>query len=214
MTIHTKKTLTRADIRQLVRQKRRDISPQAQMAFSQQLSAQLQKRLSNLIQKNTSNKPINIALYLANDGELNPQPFIDWCWSISNKLNIHVYLPVIHPFSKGNLLFFNYTPSTLMIKNKFGILEPKLDITTLCSALDLDVLFTPLVAFDNAGNRLGMGGGFYDRTLAYIKDNENTVKSTQVIGLAHQCQEVEQLPVEAWDMPLIEVITPEKLIVM
>lgn len=211
---HIENPLTRAEIRQLVRRKRRAISLQEQVSFSQQLSSQLQKRLSRLLQNNVSKAPINIALYLANDGELDPQPFINWCWSRSKSDNIQVYLPVVHPFSEGNLLFFKYTPNTLMIKNKFGILEPKLNITTLCSPLDLHVLFTPLVAFDSSGNRLGMGGGFYDRTLAYIERNKNVVKSTQVIGLAHQCQEVTYLPIEAWDMPLTEIMTPEKLIVV
>ena len=88
--------------------------------------------------------------------------FIKWCWREGKE----VYLPVIHPFNKHNLLFLRYGEETQLQNNKFGILEPILDVTTVCPAYMLDVLCTPLVAFDANGARLGMGGGFYDRTLA------------------------------------------------
>ena len=64
----------------------------------------------------------------------------------------------------------------------------------------------PLVAFDEYGQRLGMGGGFYDRTL----QNWQHYK-TQPVGYAHDCQLVEKLPVEEWDIPLPAVVTPSKV---
>ncbi len=215
MTSIVENTLTRADIRRLVRQRRRNLSTVEQESYAFQLSIQLQKRVLGYLQNRpTTNIPIKLALYLANDGELNPQPFIDWCWYTKKTHNVQIYLPVVHPFSEGNLLFFNYTPETIMTKNQFGISEPKLNITTQCSPLELDIIFTPLVAFDKSGNRLGMGGGFYDRTLSYIQKNQTQNKLTNIIGLAHQCQEVESLPIEAWDMPLAEIITPENNIIV
>lgn len=208
------KLQTRTEIRQLVRKQRNALTNAEQTLFAEQLSIVLQTRLSNLmntaLDKPSQTKPLNIALYLANDGELNPQPFIDWCWGTKN---INVYLPVIHPFSQGNLLFLRYSESTPMIKNKYGIAEPKLNILNMCPVNNLHMLCTPLVAFDNKGNRLGMGGGFYDRTLSnitYSSKTNSTLETTKIIGLAHNCQEVEQLPIEAWDMPLPEIITPEK----
>ena len=66
---------------------------------------------------------------------------------------------------------------------------------------ELDIIFTPLVAFDRQGNRLGMGGGFYDRTLQQWQQ-----KSFIPVGLAHQCQQVEKLPVETWDIPLERIL--------
>ncbi len=65
------------------------------------------------------------------------------------------------------------------------------------------MLVTPLVAFDRAGQRLGMGGGFYDRTLQHWRDH-----GFFPVGYAHDCQQVERLPVEEWDIPLPAVITP------
>ncbi len=64
----------------------------------------------------------------------------------------------------------------------------------------------PLVAFDSQGQRLGMGGGFYDRTLA---QTDLMKKSPLRIGLAHDCQYLDYLPVEPWDLPLAWVLTPK-----
>lgn len=142
-----------------------------------------------------------IAIYLSNDGELSTSPFITWCWQQGKE----VYLPVVHPFSFGNLLFLRYQENTPLLSNKYKILEPKLNVTEVCPLSMLDIICTPLVAFDKSGARLGMGGGFYDRSLANWQDSD-----LYPIGLAHDCQLVEQVPTEIWDIPLPEIITPSK----
>ena len=88
-----------------------------------------------------------------------------------------------------------------MKQNQFGIWEPKLNVQNVLPLNELDILFTPLVAFDKQGNRLGMGGGFYDRTLQNWQN-----KSFIPVGLAHQCQQVENLPTEYWDVPLFDIL--------
>ena len=197
----------RAHLRKLIRQRRQALSNAEQQQASQLLLQQLS--VHTKIQQAQ-----HIAIYLANDGELNPELFIQWCW----QQNKHVYLPVIHPFSKGHLLFLHYTPQTVMVKNHYGISEPKLDVRHLCQVQQLDLLCTPLVAFDIKGARLGMGGGFYDRTLEkwykqYLAKVQNPVKNTPLhslypIGIAHDCQLVDKIPLEQWDIPLPEIITP------
>ena len=187
--------MTRQNLRTTIRDKRRALTQE----FQQTSSTLLKERLS--VQPDVI-KAKRIALYLANDGELDPLPFIHWCWANNKK----VYLPVIHPFSKGNLLFLAYTNKTPMIKNCYGISEPTLDVTQVCPVEQLDVLFTPLVAFDSTGARLGMGGGFYDRTLASCEHKKNIT----IVGLAHDCQQVGSIPIESWDMPLPSIITPTK----
>ncbi len=139
----------------------------------------------------------HIALYVSFDGEISTEKLIKTLWAQDK----HVYLPVLHPFNPNHLLFLRYLPDTPMLKNKFGILEPKLNVQNVLPLDELDILFTPLVAFDKQGNRLGMGGGFYDRTL----QNWQNVSFIPV-GLAHQCQQVEQLPTEAWDVPLHRIL--------
>ena len=90
-----------------------------------------------------------------------------------------------------------------MIKNKYGISEPKLDVRVVKTSATLDIIFTPLVAFDDAGRRLGMGGGYYDRTLSKLDQNH-----TAVIGLAYDQQKITQVPSESWDVDLTAIITP------
>jgi len=194
--------LDRKKIRQQARLRRQKLSAEQQQHAALKLSQQL-------IKHPQISKAQHIALYLANDGELCTLPFIQWCWQQNKKL----YLPVIHPFSQGQLLFLHFNPKTTMISNKYGIKEPKLDIRHVCLLSELDVLLTPLVAFDLQGNRLGMGGGFYDRTLAtwYEQKQQNTHKEKlSPIGLAHDCQQLSAVPTESWDIPLPEIITPSK----
>ena len=201
---------TRNQIRQLIRTKRQNLSHIDQKELSGDLLTQLTQRTDVLAAK-------NIAVYLANDGELDPMLFIQWCW----QQNKNIYLPVIHPFSPGNLLFLHYHQNSEMQSNKYGILEPKLDVRLIKSINDIDIIFTPLVAFDLTGNRLGMGGGFYDRTLSawfkhyrYVDEEKNAYERKLTkpypIGLAHDIQLIDAIPSQLWDIPLPEIVTPTK----
>ncbi len=186
-------------IRQQVRQLRQHLTPTQQTDAAIQLLARF-----SIDEKILSAK--SIALYLTNDGELDTQLLIEWCWQQGKQ----VYLPVLHPFTKGHLLFLHYDSQTSLVKNHFAIAEPKLDVRKIIPSQQLDIICTPLVAFDNAGARLGMGGGFYDRTLSHWHQHykqQNIVKPYP-IGLAHNCQLVDSLPSESWDIPLPEIITP------
>lgn len=184
-----------------------------QQTFRNQLRQQIRKTRANLtaLQQQQAEDSItqqalalieaqnaqHIALYVSFDGEISTEKLIKTLWAQDK----HVYLPVLHPFNPNHLLFLRYLPDTPMLKNKFGIWEPKLNVQNVLPLDELDILFTPLVAFDKQGNRLGMGGGFYDRTL------QNWQNSSFIpVGLAHQCQQVEQLPTEAWDVPLHRIL--------
>jgi 5-formyltetrahydrofolate cyclo-ligase len=184
----------RKELRKIVRLRRNALSKSEQ----NRTEIELKNRLSNHDKICKANR---IAVYLSNDGELSTTSFIDWCWQKKKE----VYLPVIHPFSSENLLFLRYQADTQLVSNRYGILEPKLDVTKVCPLAEFDVICTPLVAFDNTGARLGMGGGFYDRSLANWQQTK-----LYPLGLAHDCQLVESVPVESWDIPLPEIITPHK----
>lgn len=149
-----------------------------------------------------------VALYITNKAELDTAPLIAFLW----QQNIKVYVPVLHPFSKGHLLFVLYTQTTSMTENKYAIAEPQLDVRHVIPLAELDIIFTPLVCFDEQGNRLGMGGGYYDRTLATINTlNNNNKPVIELIGLAYEAQKALSLPIEVWDVPLPKVLTPSRL---
>ncbi len=125
-------------------------------------------------------------------------------------------LPVIQTASEarqkvaGDFLKFGpYTDSTPMRDGQYRIPVPAIDDSELLDAQTIDLVLVPLVAFDAQGNRLGMGGGFYDRTFEYRTSSqwENGNKRQAFIGVAHDFQRVEQLPVQPWDVPLDAIIT-------
>lgn len=191
----------RNTIRQQVRSARKALSCNEQ----QQASCQL---LQALKQHPKVQQAQHVSVTLTYDGEIDLNPFIDWCWQQQKQ----VYLPVVHPTKTGQLLFLAYHKNTEMIINRYGIAEPKFTHTTknieqTCPAQSLDLVLTPLVAFDQQGNRIGMGGGYYDRLLAPWFTQRT---GPYPIGLAHDCQYINALPIQEWDVPLPEVITPSQ----
>lgn len=189
--------LSRQDFRQHIREKRNQLHSDVQFQTSMELVTQC----AQLSEFQTAQ---HIALYLSADGELITTPLIEWLWRQGKR----TYLPVIHPFSKGHLLFLHYDQHTPMVLNRYSIAEPKLDQTQILPVQQLDLICTPLVGFDSTGHRLGMGGGYYDRTLEpWFK----TGRGPKPIGLAHDCQQVEKLPVESWDVPLPKIVTPSRI---
>lgn len=195
MSLHPQFTQQRQLIRNEIRQRRRALTPTQQHDFAQQMA-------NNIAQHPRIQAAQCIAAFLSFDGELDTTPLIERLWQLGKS----VYLPVLHPFSPGNLLFLHYTAQTPLVSNRFKILEPALDVRHVLPVSLLDVVLTPLVAFDSTGQRLGMGGGFYDRTLQNWQH-----AGPYPMGIAHDCQWVDSaLPVELWDIPLPEIITPSQ----
>ena len=115
------------------------------------------------------------------------------------KHNYYLSLPKIKNNSKMN--FFQWSTNDPLIINKFGIPEPISNIIKYP-----DVLLIPLVAFDKNFNRVGYGGGFYDRYLKRIKK----MKKILTIGLAYSYQKVKQIPVNEYDIKLDFIITEKE----
>lgn len=176
-------------LRQSIRIQRRSIPTSDRVKFAKQLLPQVQK-LANF--QNGS----KIALYLPNDGEIDTKYIQNF---LKNK-GFSIYLPILVnkslKFAKAGKSF---------VKNRFGIDEPV--STQILNANRLNILFMPLVGFDQFKNRIGMGGGFYDRTLSFKKRQQN-YKNPKLYGLAFDCQEVAKLNTEPWDVPLDAVVTP------
>ncbi|HHW7507410.1 TPA: 5-formyltetrahydrofolate cyclo-ligase [Mannheimia haemolytica] len=178
----------RSQLRQSMRLKRQSLTADQQAQAAESIIPQA----LSLIE---SYQASHIAFYLPFNGEISPLPLMEQLLQQGKKL----YLPLLHPFTSGQLLFLNYDCKTSLKFNRLRIQEPVLDVRNIIPLQELEMIFTPLVACDKAGNRLGMGGGFYDRTLAQAPHLIS-------VGLAHECQQVEQLPIESWDMPLDYII--------
>jgi 5-formyltetrahydrofolate cyclo-ligase len=100
----------------------------------------------------------HIACYLPNDGELDMTSLIDQAWAMGKT----VYLPVLSSIHRNHLHFLPYWPDDELVCNRYGIPEPVIRSRRMVDLKRLDLVLLPLVGFDFRGNRLGMGGGFYD----------------------------------------------------
>lgn len=145
-----------------------------------------------------------IGIYFSVGAELHTMPLINYLLDAGK----YVSLPVLHPFCPGHLLMLNYKRGDTLHSNRLRIPEPALDVTRVVPLTAIDTLLIPLVGFDSNGNRLGMGGGFYDRTLQCRQQGK--YPNLSVFGLAHDCQHVEQLPAAPWDIPVDGVLTPSR----
>lgn len=143
-----------------------------------------------------------IALYWANDGEIDPTVIFERALVLGKQ----VYLPVLSRVAHDRLWFAPASLDTQLRANRFGIPEPCVPAHALIRAQAIDVLFVPLVAFDAAGNRLGMGGGYYDRSLAFLALRQRWRKP-HVVGLAYDFQRIPSMPANTWDVPLAAVAT-------
>ena len=137
-----------------------------------------------------------IAAYIAIDGEPTLHPLLTRLALMGKQLA----LPVVQ--RDNRMEFFAYRPSDALVINRLGIREPAPG-ASFVATLSLGIVLTPLVAFDNNGNRLGMGGGFYDRHFAALPKDLRPL----LVGVAHEVQYATALPSAPWDMPLDAVLT-------
>ncbi len=163
----------------------------------------VERRLRSFLPYQRSSR---IAFYLSNDGEIDPQRLMRSALQAGKQ----VFLPVLRRQASALLWFVEYRPGDRLLTNRFGIAEPHLRARSQTPPWGLDAILLPLVAFDHRGNRLGMGGGFYDRTLAY-KRQRLSWNPPLLIGMAHEFQRLAALPKQSWDIPLDLIVTEQKI---
>ena len=163
--------------------------------MSKQLCARI-ARLTNIF----INK--KIAIYWPFDGEISPLPLVHKC----RNQPVKFFLPSLPHFKWQPMHFCRFTSKSKLENNRFGIPEVIFSRKNSLTAKELDVVLMPLVGFDSKGNRLGMGGGFYDRTFSYLAQRRSMHKP-KLIGLAYEFQHIDSLESEPWDIPLTAVVT-------
>jgi 5-formyltetrahydrofolate cyclo-ligase len=147
----------------------------------------------------------NVAGYWAVRGELP----LNLAVASLQRRDQHYFLPVLG--AARQLGFAEFTQSSALKGNRFGIPEPQVPAAALRNARDMDVILLPLLAFDRAGHRLGTGGGWYDTSLDFLRDRTRP-GTPLLVGVGYAFQEVAAVPVQAWDVPLDYVATDEELI--
>jgi len=145
-----------------------------------------------------------LALYHPVDGEADTGPIA----ALARRLGKRLYLPVVDAVRRGRLGFAPYRERAPSRANRWGIPEPAAR-AGLRSPRALDLVIVPLVAFDRAGNRLGMGAGYYDRSFAFLR--RRRWRRPRLVGLAYAFQEVPRLEARPWDVPLDAVLTERGL---
>ncbi len=142
-----------------------------------------------------------IAAYLPFNGEADPLPLMDRA-ILDGK---QVFVPVIVAKSEP-LKFEAWTRDTEVSNNRFNIREPEASVDSI-SPTDLDLVITPLVAFDGQRNRLGVGGGYYDRTFAFLNNIATKSRETILVGLAYELQRIKTIDSKSHDVELDAVVT-------
>jgi 5-formyltetrahydrofolate cyclo-ligase len=177
-------------MRYQLRKQRKTITKPQRYIFAKKL-------LHNLLTTNIL-KQQNIALYLPNDGEMPTHKIIKFL----QKYNKNIYVPIL--MSK-KLKFAKL--GTKFRLNKFKIPEPV--NSQIIHAKKLNLILMPLVGFDENCNRIGMGGGFYDKTLSF-KLKQKYYKNPKLYGLAYDLQKTQITP-KLWDIKLDKIITNKQI---
>ncbi|QNN47754.1 5-formyltetrahydrofolate cyclo-ligase [Thermomonas brevis] len=180
----------RATLRKQLRERRRGLPPQHRIAAAETLA----DRLLSLPFFSRESLPASgyVAGYWAMDGEIGLHAF-----QLRLPAPLVYCLPLLH--DDGSLRFAPWRPGDPLVTNRFGIPEPDVTPDGALRAEDMAVLVMPLVGFDAACHRLGMGGGWYDRSLAF---RHQRPAPPWLVGAAFAVQRVDALPREAWDVRL------------
>ena len=184
-----------SDIRKEKNQQRRLLDDEYQTYAAIEIASRLSKF-------SVMNRAIRVGAYMSFGGEVNCQPFLNFA-KLRKK---RIFLPIL---AKSKLIFSHLKSGESFAQNHYGILEPVYKKRDVIAARNLDVVIVPLVAFDDQCNRLGMGGGFYDRCFAFRK-HRKIWRKPLLIGVAYDFQRVDALVAEPWDVRLHAVITDKE----
>lgn len=185
----------KTELRHSLRSRRNALPPEDQRLAAERLA-------SNLAGVRLFLTSRRIACYLPNDGEIDTAPLIEQI----RRRRKSCYLPVLSRLSHDRLWFAETRLKTKLAPNRFGIPEPVVKSRDLIRAQELDLILMPLVGFDDQGNRLGMGGGFYDRSLEFLRHRQHWRKP-HLLGIAYDFQRINGLTPDSWDIPLAGVVT-------
>ena len=180
-----------------LRQRNRELRSKLDQKQLEQATAAVCERICALVEYQQA---LKIAVYFAVNGEIGLTPMIDHALAQGKQ----IYLPNL---DQKTLRFSPYDHAQKMRINRFKLPEPDVTDDEMLEPNELDLVLAPLVVFDPNRNRIGMGGGFYDRSFAFRKEAGS--RRPQLIGVAHELQKVARLEPEDWDVRLDMVVTDQ-----
>lgn len=184
----------RKPLRHSIRQKRAALDA----ARIEAHALQLQKTATGLPELEGVSR---LAGYLATGGEMDPCHLL----TIARKNGAKSYLPVTR---RGQLLFAEYDEQTPLIPGRYNIPVPEYSEGDLLDPQLMEAVLVPMLAFDSSLNRMGMGGGYYDKSFAFRAGNS---RPPVLIGVAHEIQKIAALDVQPWDIPMDCVLTEKAI---
>ncbi|MEC9375709.1 MAG: 5-formyltetrahydrofolate cyclo-ligase [Pseudomonadota bacterium] len=187
----------REKLRSSIKAERSNLSRENSRALSNQITKKLWR--SGII-----NNVTNLGIYLAIGGEVNCSNII----TEANLRKISIFVPVLW---SQKLMFAPLNKDTKFVLNRYGISEPSLPNCKKKQAKSLDAVIVPTLGFDKHTNRIGMGGGYYDRSFSFRK-RRKIWKKPLLIGLAYSFQQLKHIPIEDWDVPLDIVVTEQEIL--
>ena len=161
-------------------------------------AAASEKITENVANSSWFRRSKSIACYLPVNSEVDTRSIIARAWRMKKR----IFAPVLE--KNGHLTFRSMEAETALYKNNFGLYEPR--DGQIITPRELDIVITPLVAFDRQKLRIGMGGGYFDRTFSFLA-NRKVYLHPKLIGVAFACQEVEKIVANPWDIPLFAIVT-------
>ena len=139
-----------------------------------------------------------VACYLPMIDEVDTRSIIERGW----RANKRIFVPITH--NNGKMFFREIRPDTTLHKNRMSIWEPQTG--PFISPRQLQLVITPVVAYDEHNHRIGMGGGYYDRCFSFLRHRRQWMKP-KLFGVAFDCQKVERISPNSWDIPLYQTFS-------
>ncbi len=143
-----------------------------------------------------------IGIYMPAKSEIDVIPLRDRALA----MQAHCFLPIVPSRGRKKMWFSQLGKQSSWVLNRYGIPEYRHPLAKRVRVQNLDLLFMPLLGFDSHGFRLGMGGGYYDASLAHLT-RVRSWRRPWVVGVAFSIQEVGRLPSDPWDIPMDAVLT-------
>lgn len=176
------------------------------------IAAKADARAAAILRRDACDPALGAALaqHVLEEIDIPEHAVIAGFWPMGREIDIRPLLLALHirghmialpetPPRGQPLIFRHWEPGMAMVAERFGTQRPSGPVITP------DLIFAPLLAFDRAGRRLGYGGGYYDRTLA-------AVPGARAIGCGYACQELDEVPADAYDARLSAIATEAGII--